>query len=208
MRLILICNSDSSDLDLCLEISGPASLLKRTRKYGYALAKFLCACVSADRYRLEARLLLGGERARLLLTECDALAPDVSADRDDEFDSKLEKRFHSDFLRLNSDWEILREANLIAYGAHVAIPDFTLRHRTRTDRIVDLEIVGFWTHDYLSRKLEIYGKVSKEGTRPLKLCVADRLVCDSESRELGADVIRFSTRVPVEQVLRRLEELA
>ena len=58
-----------------------------------------------------------------------------------------------DFIALRSPWTVAREETLILLGPTAFLPDFTFRHRDGTE--VLLEIVGFWTPEYLSRKREI-----------------------------------------------------
>ncbi|PSN92966.1 hypothetical protein B9Q09_00860 [Candidatus Marsarchaeota G2 archaeon ECH_B_SAG-C16] len=65
------------------------------------------------------------------------------------FDSEVERRFYYAFRSLNSGWEILRESEPLVAGDEVFIPDFTL---TREGIKVYVEIVGFWTKEYLERK--------------------------------------------------------
>ncbi|MEM3655452.1 MAG: DUF790 family protein [Thermoprotei archaeon] len=65
------------------------------------------------------------------------------------FDSEVERRFYYAFRALNTGWEIMRESEPLAAGDEVFIPDFTL---IRDGVKVYVEIVGFWTKEYLERK--------------------------------------------------------
>jgi predicted nuclease of restriction endonuclease-like RecB superfamily len=181
-----------------LEITGPLALFKKTRKYGYALARCLPACCVSRHYRLEAQVNLNGKRFRLSVSEADRLLPSHRLPR--EFDSRLEQRFSQDFTRLNSDWDLSREGNLIVVDTTVFLPDFTFRLKSNPAVRVDLEIVGFWTRDYLARKMAI-GK--RLGSRRVIFCVDEKLCCDREASALSC--IFFKRKVPAKRVLQELE---
>jgi hypothetical protein len=182
------------------EITGPLSLLKQTRKYGSALARFLPACCVAPRFHIEAELLLDHGAWQLEVSDADRLLSSHRLPRD--FDSRSEKRFYQDFVRLDSDWEILREARLVRRGKTCFFPDFTFRWRRGREIEVDLEIVGFWTSDYLERKFAL---LRGAAPRPLIVCVDDRLACDAGGPALKA--IRFKGRASASRVLEELERI-
>jgi predicted nuclease of restriction endonuclease-like RecB superfamily len=65
-------------------------------------------------------------------------------------------------------------------GAEVMIPDFAIEHPN--GRRVILEIVGFWTPEYLTEKLE---KIRAADVDNLVLAVSERLGCAEEDLRLG-----------------------
>jgi len=184
--------------ELCLEISGPLSLFQHTRRYGLALARFLPACAVSERYSIKARLALHGRRLQLEVTHADRV---LSTHRPPRlFDSKLEERFYKDFVRLGSRWSMAREEQLIPVGTTVFLPDFSFRLESRPELRVDLEILGFWTRDYLARKRSI---LSRLPDLKIILCVDRKLVCDRKPASFPS--IEFTGRVPAEKVLEALE---
>ncbi len=67
------------------------------------------------------------------------------------FDSKIEKTFLEKFELFNTGWTIEREPEPIITKQKTAfIPDFIL---TKFDNRVFVEIIGFWTKEYLERKI-------------------------------------------------------
>ena len=118
------------------------------------------------------------------------------------YDSKVEERFARDFRRAARDWEIIREPEPVAAGAALLFPDFVLRHRLDGEKRWLLEIVGFWTPEYLARKLALYRRA---GLRNLILCIDDERQCADGELPLGARVLRFRRHVAVDQVLRLLD---
>jgi predicted nuclease of restriction endonuclease-like RecB superfamily len=79
---------------------------------------------------------------------------------------------------------------------------FVPRHRLDGERRWILEIVGFWTPEYLARKLALYRRA---GLRNLILCIDDERQCADGDLPLGARVLRFRRHVAVDQVLRLLD---
>ena len=47
-------------------------------------------------------------------------------------------------------WQLIREGEILHEGQKTFVPDFTFRHEDGTQ--VFLEIVGFWTPEYLARQ--------------------------------------------------------
>ena len=113
------------------------------------------------------------------------------------YDSILEKMFGS--LSLGS-WKIKREPTILKAGKYAFVPDFVLQ---RDGMKVYLEIVGFWTPEYLQKKVEKL----KEVEEPVILLINRKLKC-SEKDFPGQEVIFFDRKIPaneVMQVLRKYE---
>jgi len=83
----------------------------------------------------------------------------------------------------------------------VMIPDFTLRDRS--GREVYLEIVGFWTPEYLSRKI---AKVTAARLDNLILAVSKRLAL-SEAAAKELDVLWFAGKLSASAVIERANSL-
>ena len=186
---------------LSLEITGPLSLFQRTRKYALSLAQFLPACTTAQTFKVEARIVLNEKQGTLCVTHADRVLSSHRPPR--AFDSKLEERFQRDFIGLGSRWDISREENLIPLGSTVFIPDFTFRMRGRPELRVDLEIVGYWTRDYLARKQLI---ISRLPPSRIIFCVDERLRCGGDA--VPFPFLSFHGRVPAQKVLSILEDFA
>ena len=85
-------------------------------------------------------------------------------------------------------------------------PDFLLRHRLQPRRQVLIEIVGFWTPQYLASKLD---KLRQTDTVCL-LCVdEDRACATADLADLPPHlpVVRFRRRIDAAAVLREVERL-
>ncbi len=76
----------------------------------------------------------------------------------------------SDFRRRfgaeRGGWQLLREVTPVDVGGALFLPDFTLRHADGREALV--EIVGFWTPEYLAEKAR---KVAAAGLGHLVLVV-------------------------------------
>ena len=84
------------------------------------------------------------------------------------------------------------------------LPDFALEHPDGRREI--LEIVGFWTPEYLDEKL---AKIRQANVDNLALAVSAQLDCTSEDIDLEADrVLWFKTGIHVYDVVDLAEEYA
>jgi predicted nuclease of restriction endonuclease-like RecB superfamily len=197
----LLCQVERGEKEgIHLELSGPFALFRHTRVYGRALASLVPRLAWCNTYRLEAECVLSseGEVARLVVGAGD---PVLHAKRLPAFDSKLEERFARAFARLTSHWEVLREPTAFSIGSALIFPDFELRHRT-TGASWLLEIVGFWTADYIARKLAALREAKIEN---LVLCIDEARGCSDEELPESAKIIRFRRAIDAKAVLALLE---
>jgi len=146
-------------------ISGPLALFHDTIKYGRALANWLPAIVATPGWTLEARVVLCGETLRLSLDGRSPLPRTHAMAR--AHDSKLEARLERDLRRLGSRWSVVREGAVVRVGSRTFYPDFQL---TSHRGAVLVEVVGFWTPEYLAEKATLL----RGATGPLVLCVDER----------------------------------
>ncbi len=183
-----------------LELDGPLSLLLGTLRYGLKMAVFLPALALCRTWRMEAVIMKKGERLSFTLDDQSKLVSHFR--RFPLYDSRLESDFAADFQkafeRHPHEWRLGRADAVIPLERNeVMIPDFTLRNQN--GREVYLEIVGFWTPEYLSRKI---AKVRAARLDNLILAVSKQLSLGEETaREL--DVIWFARRLPAADVIER-----
>jgi uncharacterized protein len=178
-----------------VELSGPYALFRRTLLYGRALGAILPVLAWTRRFELTARCDVRGRSTIVTLATGDPIFP---ASEPRRFDSKVEERFARDFGRAAPGWAIVREPEPIDAEGHLFFPDFAVHPRSDPSRRWLVEIVGFWTPDYLTRKLERLRRVRVSN---LILCIdQDRQVGDGELPG-GAAIIRYRKRVDAGRVL-------
>ena len=113
------------------------------------------------------------------------------------YDSTYEQQFAS--LSLGG-WKAKREPTILKAGRYAFVPDFSLQ---KDGMKVYVEVVGFWTPEYLKKKTEKL----KEVKEPVILLINRKLKC-SEKDFPAQDVIFFDRKIPaneVTQVLRKYE---
>jgi uncharacterized protein len=118
----------------------------------------------------------------------------------EEFDSRVEEVFSRRWGGQREGWSLLRESEVLCHGQRVFVPDFVLRHED--GRTVLLEIVGFWTPEYLLAKTQtlktfqdqlILLAVAQAGSRKLP--------------DLPPQTIRYKSVLRPEDVLERLRTM-
>jgi predicted nuclease of restriction endonuclease-like RecB superfamily len=181
-----------------VQLSGPLSLFHHTTKYGRAMAAWLPVVARAPEWRLNATCVLHGERWHWQASHADPLAP---PDPLRPFDSKLEAAFARDLARQAPGWQLLREADPVQIGRSIVCPDFTLVDPARGLR-VPVEVVGFWTPEYLAHKLAVLRRLPA-GQRWL-VCIDETLAAQGEALP-PEEAFRFRRRIDVAAFLAFLE---
>ncbi len=183
-----------------VEVSGPFALFRRTLLYGRALGSLLPVLAWTRRFRLDAECELRGRGVTVTLASGDPIFPSSEPRR---FDSQVEERFARDFGRAAPGWAIVREPEPIQAGGHLVFPDFAIYPRNAPERRWLVEIVGFWTPEYLGAKLQ----------RLREARIANLVLCIDQARNVGpgdlpeaARVVRYRRRVDPRSVLAVIGE--
>ena len=191
----LICTVEDGDPPV-LDISGPYAVFRRTLLYGRALGELLSFLAWCARFELDAICVLRGQEGALHLQSGDPLFP---ASTPKPFDSKLEARFARDLKTAAPDWDLLREPEPVRAGGTIVFPDFLLRHRFNPSRQFLVEVIGFWTPEYLRRKLSLLRAANLDN---LILCLDEERGCANGDLPAGARVVRFRRRIDPTAVLQ------
>lgn len=189
----------------CVHLDGPASVLRQTRRYGVALARFLPALISCSDWRMKADVTTRrGYRLQLQLSSRDGLKSHMPPPTD--FDSNIERNFAEKWGdEPREGWLMRREGAVLHDGQHVFVPDFHFIHETGVE--VSLEIVGFWTPEYLAKKAET---IQRFGRRRVILAVAnstlEQLQVENQGQALPPDTIIYKTALKLKDVEAALNE--
>lgn len=183
-----------------LEVSGPLSLFRHTLLYARALCALVPRALWCQRFELRARCEAspGSAQATLVVRSGDPLR----AGRElRAFDSRLEERFAKDFRKAAPDWHVVREPRPFESEGGLIFPDFELVHRHDPKRRWLLEIVGFWTAQYLDEKLR---RLRAAGIENVILCIDEARACTDAMTPTGARVLRYKRRIDVKAVVAML----
>jgi len=197
----LICRvsrSDEAD-GAVIEMSGPYALFRHTLVYGRALGDILPLLAWCRRFRLRSQVVLRGRQRVFRLASGDPIFPSAEPRR---HDSRLEERFAREFRQLAPGWDVIREPEPVEAGGSLIFPDFALQHREDRTRRWLLEIVGFWTPDYLARKLAQYRAASISN---LILCIDADRCCQDGDLPPQARVVRYRRHVDATEVHRIID---
>lgn len=186
-----------------VSVEGPVSMIKLTERYGTSLSKLLPLITLAESWWIRAQIVTRRFGASRLLTfemgmEEGVMLP-ASHARGDDYDSSTEESFAHRFNSLGSQWRLLREPDPLPVGATVMIPDFAFDlGKTR----VYFEIVGFWTPEYLERKVAKLQQLRGWGGDIIIAASSDL----GSSEKLPGRVIAFEKEVPLKPIVDLLEE--
>jgi predicted nuclease of restriction endonuclease-like RecB superfamily len=182
-----------------LTLSGPLALFRHTILYGRALASLVPTLRWCDDHHLEARCQWKGHQGVLHL---DPRSPLPSSPPARRYDSKVEARFAREFGRAAPHWELIRDPTPLRAGKGLVFPDFALRHRQGQFPSRLLEIAGFWTPEYLERKLRRYRLADAPN---LILAVDSQRDVSNGDLPAGASLVTFRRRLDPALILAVIE---
>ncbi|WP_458205336.1 DUF790 family protein [Haladaptatus sp. NG-SE-30] len=205
-RLRLMYEIRKTDAGREVVVTGPDALFRATRRYGTRFARLLRTVVKADEWHLTATIDDYGTERELVLTDDDPVRPPGTTPVGDvTFDSGVEREFATRFEALDLDWHLLREPEPLEAGAKVMIPDFAFDYKHADFRIF-FEIMGFWTPEYVEKKLSQLDAVEDV---ELLVAVDETLGVGEEIAARDHRAIPYSGRIRVKDIrdaLRRYED--
>jgi predicted nuclease of restriction endonuclease-like RecB superfamily len=218
-----------------VSLDGPLSLFKLTERYGTSIAKLLPQIITAsESWKIKAEILARSKGGRVYTFEADskelsnflpptdaevfesvgerevvaeAAAPRGKRAANPLYDSTVEEKFARSFVSYGTGWALKREPEPLLAGRHVLIPDFGFE---KDGLKVYLEVVGFWTPEYLERKISKLSAVATGGEGATDMIVAadETLACSKLERlkGRGALVIYYKKDVPLKPIIDHLKE--
>ncbi len=185
-------------------LDGAVSLFKMTERYGTALAKLLPTIMRCNRWSLKASILKKTMQGKRIYDfTLDNTKPIFSIEPDsamETFDSAIEKDFS--LLNFNS-WSVRREPAVLKAGQYAFIPDFSLE---RNGIRIYVEIIGFWTPEYLKNKIQ---KINMLKEKEDMILLVDKDLACSGSEFKTDNLIFYERKIPyleILKILRKYEE--
>jgi predicted nuclease of restriction endonuclease-like RecB superfamily len=180
-----ISNTDRKNNSIIIcSLDGPLSIFKLTERYGTSIAKILPSIISTDTWSLKAWIVrktmsLGKKIYEFKMSNNNtpplSREPYYNKESNKEkkrtlytakessqiiyFDSGVEEKFSIRFEQSANGWKLIREPDpLILSNGKALIPDFAFeKYGIR----IYLEIVGFWTKEYLEKKIQKIADLTK-----------------------------------------------
>ncbi len=223
-------DTGANDDSIKCVLEGPLSLFKMTDRYGTSMAKLLPSIIGTPTWKISGSIVKktdGGQKIysfelsnddtkEFLRSTIDATYQDDKSIRNDDYvyDSSTEaafaKRFGQYFDQTDkTGWRISREPDPLIADGKAMIPDFLFE---RFGRKVYLEIVGFWTKEYLERKaskLKVLfdGDAGNRQKADLLVAVNSELAC-SQIETISKDrVFTFNKYVSIKPILEHLKKI-
>jgi hypothetical protein len=183
----------------CITFSGPASVLHETRRYGVNFARFLPALLACKGWEMTASVKTPWNKpAKLILSDKDGFSSHLPSP--DEFDSTIEESFAEKFGTKRNGWQLIREGEILHHQQKTFVPDFTFRHEDGIE--VLLEIVGFWTPEYLAHRRETLQQFRKH-----RILIAVPGKSLREGATIGENILVYKTALKIEPLMEVLERI-
>ncbi len=199
-RLGLMYTAERVEGGVAIDVSGPASILKMTTRYGTSLAKLVPHIVSMSHWRISARV---ARNKRILTLRLDSRSRDLfprGGAEEPQYDSSLERRFTS--IVEAGGWRAIREPEPLVAGRSILIPDFLL---VKGPARVYVEVMGFWTPEYVEKKIAKLSLLKE----PILVVVRRDLLCsriESLPKDV-LDILYIEGSIDKVALLRKLDEL-
>ena len=213
-----VTHDDTEETDLVCTIDGPISLFKLTDRYGTSIAKLLPSIISSGKWSLNSwivRKTMSGKKIyefnisslevpRLLTDPYNSNKISTSY-----FDSSVEEKFANRFEQLANGWRLIREPDpLIVSGGGAFIPDFMIQ---KYDRRIYLEIVGFWTKEYLQKKIQKLIDIDSNQNIDLFIAVNEALACSKimphSTNSTEKIIVYKNDSIPIKVLLNYLKRI-
>jgi predicted nuclease of restriction endonuclease-like RecB superfamily len=173
--------------------------LRQTRRYGVNLARFLPALLACKGWRMTAVLKTPwNTSATLNLSDNDGFTSHLPPP--DEFDSGPEESLAGKFGPERDGWRLIREGEILHDRQKTFVPDFTFHHEDGTQ--VLLEIVGFWTPEYLSQRRETLKQF-----RHHRILIAVPEKSLRQGAHIGKNVLVYKTNLKLSSLMEALERI-
>jgi predicted nuclease of restriction endonuclease-like RecB superfamily len=165
-----------------ITFSGPASVLRETRRYGVNFARFLPALLACQGWEMTAALQTPWKTpTQLVASHKDRFTSHLPPP--EEFDSALEESLARKFGAERDGWRLTREGEILHEHQTTFVPDFT-----------------FWTPEYLARRRETLRRFRRH-----RILMA---VPESSLREgatIGENVLVYKTALKLPPLMAALE---
>ena len=192
-----------------ISIEGPVSLFKLTERYGTSFAKLLPIIMQCSTWSLKASILkktIQGKRIYdfTLDNTKQIFSPENYSDSNLNLDEKFDSAIEKEFSQLNfNDWSVRREPCVLQAGQYAFIPDFSLE---RNGCRIYVEIIGFWTPEYLKHKIQ---KINQLKEKENMILLVDKNLACSGSEFNISNLIFYDKKIPyldIIKILRKYEE--
>jgi len=198
--------------ELTCSLDGPLSLFKLTDRYGTSIAKLLPSITASGKWSVKAwiiRKTMSGKKVlEFEMSDADAPSIGLSSPYMEQkesyiYDSSIEEKFAGKFEQFANGWKLVREPDPVIAGGKALIPDFMFE---KYNRRVYLEIVGFWTKEYLERKLQ---KLIASTGKSIDMLIAvnEELACAKLSSLPKDKVILYRNEVPIKPIIDHLKKI-
>ena len=202
IRRVPDAERDAGPGDREVIVTGPATPFSRSRRYGTRFARLLRTVATAPDWQLTATVDDRGTERELRLDDDDITVPGTEPVTEPTYDSGVEREFATRFESLDLDWDLIREPEPLAAGAHVVIPDFAFDYR-HADFRVFFEIMGFWTPEYVEKKLSRLAELEDVA---MLVAVDESLGVGEAVDQLTDGAIPYRRSVRVKDVVDALRE--
>ncbi len=183
-----------------ISVFGPATLIKESTKYSLYFSILVSKILRKKGFEIE----IETEKGILKLSqEHKKFFPEIEEDVkfDSSYEEQVSKIIQDTFTNIN----LTREPEAIFFREGVFIPDFKLRNDEGKEVLI--EIAGFWTEDYIKKKIEKLKKFWESSQRKIIVLASEKLALSFGNIKLPDDVIVFKNELPSLELIKKIKEI-
>ena len=201
----LLYTVEQNDTGYQISIDGPLSISRMTDKYGSFFSNLLPHIMKSDAWEIKAEVR-ARTKNKTYSFEVDSNQVKDHLDETNNdvaqmgpYDTILKSRFARNFNSCGSGWNLTIDPEPLVADGHVLVPDFGFE---KYGTNIFLEIVGFWTEEYLKNKIN---KLDSLADVDMFLAVDQDLAC-SKTRNLKLPAIYYVKDIPLKLILDLLTQ--
>lgn len=134
-----------------ITLTGPVSMFHRSQKYGVQMAVFLPALLNCGGWRMSAEIHSKEHSNAFYELDSNQKLLRSHYDNAPEYENPVAQKLIANWEKLESEWTLEENREVVDLGQTAFIPDFVLRHPN--NKKVFLDVLGFWTPDSLKKRL-------------------------------------------------------
>lgn len=164
-----------------LKVSGPLSVLKNKKKYGFQIACFFPALVNMNKWKIEASVKLSKGRFKLKLNEKSELISHYRHFGD--YVPEEIKSFYKSFEKKKCRWKISQNSQILNFGGGKLIfPDFEIKN-LKNGEIYFIELFHRWHKGQFYKRIK-HSKFCSENNLIIgydRKLISNTMLSDNES---------------------------
>ena len=203
-RLGLMYSAEKRDGMFWIEVEGPLSTVKHCERYGVQMAKVIPEVVRLPSWEIRAEISWKGEKHRIFEVRSEGEGRLIKYTSNEDESPVVEGGEKEWLLRKLKEglpgWEVTPDPGQVILGNAVFHPDLMV---SKGDIHVYLEVLGFWTEDFLRKHASLCAHQGDITYIP----IVDQAMRCSDKGSVGQGILLFDRRSIINDIVSALKKI-